>query len=279
MMEPKKPTELMDLPSELLHDIVKLAVGTGADIKMYRSSIGETLTEMVAEHSYGGTHFSTHIALRLVNRCLSEMAGETFYRHNTFEAEDFDVLNKAFEDGLCKFNNHIRSIAIANLIGDIEQAQRYLVQVKNLRRLTFGGVRYVYIPGDVAGWFETGLRKWFQWVLDKTGEPLQMPLRRHRGKRGIKIVFDGNKEGVWDRYEESVRRANLMGKTYIVPLSPEQVKAKVKQLDGEFNEIMVAKENEYLERKLAEAKEDLEEAQSEVDNLVKYMGEPESKRD
>ncbi|KAF2502012.1 hypothetical protein BU16DRAFT_532437 [Lophium mytilinum] len=277
--EQKEPTELMDLPPELLLEIVEHSVGTGADIRMQSSLIGGRRA-MLADHSYGGMYFSTYMALRQVNKTLSEMAGQGFYGQNNFEAGDFAILNSAFRRGLGKFVGQLRTITIARVTGNVKKAWQNLIRIKNLQRLTFGNFQaYVYARGEREGYFEGRVREKMQEVLNATATDLLIPLRRHHGKKGIKIVFDGNRGGLWDEYEETVRRANLMGKTNVVALSPEKVAAKVKELDDEFNEMVVAKENEYLEQELASAKRLLDVAQFRVNELIKYMGDSEATRD
>ncbi|KAF2502010.1 hypothetical protein BU16DRAFT_532435 [Lophium mytilinum] len=254
----RKPTELLDLPLEMLRKIVEFAVGAGGDIILNRSQrilfdSGRPVPNY-ARHSFNDDYVSTYMSLRMVSKALRPIVEESFFKYSPLKALNLVALRGALaRRGLQKFNSNIRHVVLACLLFkcDEEKVNEILMSLPSLRRLTFCGLPINRgIPQCTPHEHEQASlnhsRDILDWYL-----PTLMALRDKFGKNGILIEFNANENGCFDDHEEAVRRACLCGNSPTdpptEPLSQQAIKEKTEELKTAFIDALVAKEREVLD--------------------------------
>ncbi|KAF2502013.1 hypothetical protein BU16DRAFT_532438 [Lophium mytilinum] len=265
-IEKEKPLKLMDLPPEIVTKMVEIALGAGGNIQFYRTgghhSDGSNEI-MIANHSWDGMHISTFSALRLVSKPMKAIADNSFFRHGVVEFEYLEELNMAFDRNIGRnFGDQLRAVSIWKFAydGDPDGYGRMfenLITLPNLRRLIFySRWETPSVQGSLPNNFENICITKYTIILDAL-LTVFMKLRLKYGKRGISIEFDADGNGAFAGHEEVVRRDFIAGRGPTVPLSPDQIKVKTKEINEMFNQALEARERVIHEQSIATIKEQL----------------------
>ncbi|KAF2817868.1 uncharacterized protein BDZ99DRAFT_514084 [Mytilinidion resinicola] len=242
-LKPAKPTELLNLPLEMIRKITEYAVGAGGDITFRAYGYHDTFAP---QHSFGDEYISSYKSLRLVNKYLSPVADESFFQYSSLQVAQIQTLDMALDRGLRQFDSNIRHVVLADLRLQHRKVMENLISLPNLRRLSFHGCRWVARDTDYAQVCTNRQHAIFTVYI-----PLFIELRRKFGKSGIRIDFDADGNGYFTAHEEAVRQAHLQGKSNVLPLAAMAIKDKTEELRKAFFETLIAKDKEIMEAELA----------------------------
>ncbi|KAF2502014.1 hypothetical protein BU16DRAFT_554078 [Lophium mytilinum] len=247
--EPKKPTELLDLPNELLAKIAEHAVGAGGRMVFF-SNNNDHPTEprecMSAEHSKGNSCISAFMALRLTNKHLRDIADKSVFLKTILVFEDLDMFNIVINDMCEATRAEIRAVYICSVEGDSKTLDEIMKTLPNLKRILFTPPHVDFTEANEVDQFEKDCRTYIEQIVLTMHQSFTHARRKH-GKRNVEIKFEANCEGTWDNYEEKVRRAHLLGHISFEPLSAHDIEQAAWVLNEEFKQMIVAEERRDLE--------------------------------
>ncbi|KAF2817872.1 uncharacterized protein BDZ99DRAFT_531112 [Mytilinidion resinicola] len=247
--DPKKPTELLDLPTELLGKVTEYAVGAGGIISLLRNEVEHSTGEgtcMSAKHGRGDSNISNYMALRLVNKRLKEVADKSMFVHALLEFEDLDMFNTVFDNMSEEIRNEIHAVVFYRVEGDSQALRENVKSLPNLRKICFAPPQVDASLFNPSDFFEQECRVYMQTVLISMMHPI-IDLRRKHGKRNVELRFLANWRNEWEDYEEVGRRSKLLGQSEVEPLSSHDIQQMSWVLKEDFKQLIVMTERRDLE--------------------------------